>query len=85
MGTSIIFSWASWGNYYLYKLPSKYVIIAEHTNDSNAPFPTGFTKPCKHFHAGTTPDAINASFSQLSLLSLNSEKERMILLLLSNE
>jgi hypothetical protein len=57
---------SSWGNYYLYKVASKYVVIAEHTSDPDAPCPTGFTKPCKHFHAGTAPDATNASFSQSS-------------------
>jgi HNH/Endo VII superfamily nuclease toxins len=53
---------SSWGNYYLYKVGSKYLVVAEHIDDPNAPCPTGFTKPCKHFHVGNNNK--NPSFSQ---------------------
>ena len=57
---------ASWGNYYLYKVGTKYFVVAEHINDPDAPFPTGWSKPCKHFHVGTAPDAKQSEFSTSS-------------------
>lgn len=55
---------AAWGNYYLYKIGSRYFVVAEHINDPNAPCPTGWTKPCKHFHVGTTTADNHTKFSQ---------------------
>lgn len=55
---------SSWGNYYLYKVNSQYLVVAEHINDPDAPCPIGFTKPCKHFHVGTASTTNNTSFNQ---------------------
>lgn len=55
---------ASWGNYYVYKVGTQYFVVAEHINDPEAPCPTGWTKPCKHFHLGTAPAAAATSFLQ---------------------
>jgi HNH/Endo VII superfamily nuclease toxins len=54
---------ASWGNYYLYKVGTKYFVIAEHINDPDAPCPKDWAKPCKHFHVGIA-EKNNTSFLQ---------------------
>jgi hypothetical protein len=54
---------ASWGNYYVYKVGTKYFVVAEHINDPDAPCPKDWTKPCKHFHVGTA-EKNNTSFLQ---------------------
>jgi hypothetical protein len=53
---------ASWGNYFVYKVSNQYFVVAEHTSDPNAPCPTGWSKPCKHFHIGTAGTA-SSSFT----------------------
>jgi HNH/Endo VII superfamily nuclease toxins len=69
---------AFWGNYFVYKVSNQYFVVAEHISDPNAPCPTGWSKPCKHFHIGTagtasssfatskTPDAAAIEFFRTS-------------------
>jgi HNH/Endo VII superfamily nuclease toxins len=56
---------STWGKYYLYRVASKYLVVADHTDDPNSPCPSGWSLPCRHFHVGGSNNS-NAVFLQSS-------------------